>query len=556
MSRAKLFCHAISCSALLILAAGCDFTQYLAHYATTAGWSSKISVQNPYNVAIKTVFSVIDENGASVAQKEIWIPAKGHYASPVQNIFPVAIPTQGAIKVVSSEPSVVRKVNGIAMFDYGGGQALGGLQTFSKPSQTLYFPWFENTSSKRTGITVLNTENFPIQIFLRATSASGETRQSGNITLGPGKKIVGYADDFFGPDKDRLPTDSNASPDPDSRTPLTLPEEATLSTFGSGKMAGFLIVHDNGVQEVEAINGVPGETAVLSLAIPPGQGPAMPFGTTPTFAEFTRDGNYLIIRFGPNIVAFDRYNEVIARTTSVPSGNAMALSPTGRTIYYASHEADNVYAAGTPLPNVLFFPRVIGHIQYADCLAASRDGKYLGAVNDTTYTVWDLTNGNAVVATGTNDDEMYYRCIFSDDSAQFIFTSIKNNRLYHLDLASAALHYTDLPNRAVTVVQSPFSRKYYVSSDEQVIPVDGTTFNDLTPIPVNGDPYNLFFSPGGDFLYIPCNGSSKLHIYNEPLAKFEAQDYDLEYNPMAPALSPEGDALMYIDFNMILRAVY
>ena len=556
MSRGKLFCHCIFCSALLLLASGCDFTQYLAHYATTAEWASKISVQNPYHVAIKTVFSVIDENGASVAQKEIWIPANGHYASPVQSIFAEAIPTQGAIKVVSSEPSVVRKVNGIAMFTYGTGQALGGLQTFSKPAKTLYFPWFENTSAKRTGIAILNTESFPIQAFLRATSASGEIRQSGNISLGPGKKILGYAEDFFGPDKDQSPADDEAGPGPDAHRPLTVPEEATLSAFGSGKMAGFLIVHDNSVQEMEAVNGVPGETAGLTLAIPPGQGPAMPFSYTPTFSEFTRDGNFLIIRFGSSIVAFDRYNEEIARTTSVPAGNAMALSPTGRTIYYASNEADNVYAAGTPLPNVLFFPRVIGHFQYAKCLAASRDGKYLGAVSSETYTVWDLTNGNAVVATGTNGDENYYRCIFSDDSAQFVFTSMKSNRLYHFDLATATLHYTDLPNRAVAVVQSPYSRKYYVSSEDQVIPVDGTTFNDLTPIPVNGDPYYLFFSPDGNLLYIPCAGSTKLHVYNEPLAKFEAQDYALDDNPTASALSPEGDTLMYIDFNMFLRAVY
>ena len=89
-----------------------------------------------------------------------------------------------------------------------------------------------------------------------------------------------------------------------------------------------------------------------------------------------------------------------------------------------------------------------------------------------------------------------------------------------------------------------------------LIPVDGTTFNDLTPIPVNGDPYYLFFSPDGNLLYIPCAGSTKLHVYNEPLARFESQDYELDYNITAPALSPEGDALMYIDPNMFLRAVY
>ncbi|MBP7867317.1 MAG: WD40 repeat domain-containing protein [Acidobacteria bacterium] len=512
---------------LLVTLCGCDFTQYIAHYAKMAGWSTTVSIQNPHREDVSVTVVAYGDNGVQAASKGITIPARGYYSNTVQNIFaPTNIPDTGSLKITASEPSNVPKVNSLALFDYGAGPALGGLQSFANPNRVVHFPWYDNVSPNQTGIAILNTCNWPIQVHLKASKDDGTTYYSSDYyRLAPHQKILGYASDFFGSGVTGAKT--------------------TVNAWASGPIAGFMILHNNTLQKVEAINGIPDVIVEPYFMLPVSTGPNV--GSTPRRMEFTRDGNYLVIRTADGYRVYNRYdNTIVASSTSYNLGD-LCLDPTGTFMYISDRTDGKIWSSGVPTGSGMWVRTERASLADVYRICVSPDGRYLAASADTEYRIWDIDDGYSLVTSGTITGGDLYECKFTNDSRYLLITNQANDTLIRYDTVGHTQNTTALSQTPRNFVQSTIDGTIYIATDTaSILKVNGSTFATSGTISLSGDTYFLALSPDSKLLYATDYTAGTLFVYDLYQGGWRIEGTINASYPYCFTIPPEGDAFFYI----------
>lgn len=513
---------------LLVTLCGCDFTQYISHYAKMAGWSTMVSIQNPHRQDVGVTIVAYGDNGTQAASKNVTIPARGFFSDTVQNIFaPTAIPDTGSLKITATEPSYIPKVNSLALFDYGAGPALGGLQSFANPAKVVHFPWFDNATPNQTGIAILNTAPYKIQVHLKASTQSGTTYYSDYYTLAPNQKMLGYAGDFFGSGVTGAKT--------------------TVNAWASGNIAGFMILHNSTLQKVEAINGIPDVVTAPTFALGTSTGPNL--NSYPRRMVFTRDGNYLITRTGDGYRVYNRYdNDIVASSTTYAAGD-VALDATGTFMYICDQTDGKVYSMSVPTGSGIVFRTERATLAGVHRICVSNDGRYLAGISETDYRVWDISDGYSLVTSGTVTGGGLYECIFTNDSRHLVISDYDNDRLIRYDTVAHTQNTTALASTPRFMVHSDHTGYLYISTTtNDILRYRASDFSSQGVITLDSNVYFLSLTADQKTLYAGTYTTGKLYAYDLVSSTFKVNGTVNVTNPYPLIVSPEGDAVFYCQY--------
>lgn len=502
---------------LLLCMSGCDFTQYVAHYANVAGWTTRINIQNPHTVDVQVTIDAFDNAGVLSGTAVVTIPARGFVKDYVQNLFPAAIPGTGSLRITAAEPTGIPKVSSIIIFDYNGGPSMGGLQSFAHPAKVIHIPWFENSETFHTGIAVLNVNDYPIVAVLVATTASGTVHYSDTFHLQPMQRIIGYPTDYF---------------------PGGLPAETNLSIQASGNVAAFIILHDSTYTKVEAINGVPEIPKKVEYGYPDTYSD---LNSRPNEMVCTPDGSRLFIRTeSPSqFVAFDIPNRTVTGHIDLSGWGGLAIHPDGLSLFIGD----------TSLGKVLLFNlRNETMTEFADFpdprnIAVSNDGRWLGVAGTTYYRLYDLNGtGFHEVATGLTH---VYDCAFTGDSACFMVVDHTGQKLHAIDVNSHVITEVSLPISPRCLVQHPGNGQIYIAgAEDKLMEITYPGFSINSTLTLGGNVYAMVFSPDGRMLYIPCLTDDMLWTY-DPYSMLLSPMRSLYGDVVCIQTTPEGDMLFF-----------
>ncbi len=510
---------------LLIFLSGCTFTQYIAHYANMSGWTTKINIQNPHDQDIDVTLYVYDDSGSPITNEKVTIPAHGFYKANVEDIFTDPIPDTGSIIMVSNEdPSQVQKVSAIVLFEYSGsnGTSMGGLQSFAHPENVLHFPWFQNDTNFHTGIAILNVNSWPIQVVMKAVESDGTVHVSNTQTLNPMQRIIGYPQSYFNE---------------------TLSGDYDLTVEASGKIAGFIILHNSDLTKVEAINGVPVipfEPDFFSLV-----NLHLDLNSRPIQMLFSKDGNtmYVATEYPTDkILVINTLTYSITNEIDLNRTGYMALSPDGKSLYVADYGDNKVYRIDTTTYNKTAFTTTFTGVW---CTAISNDGRYFAAASRTNYLVWDLANGGQTIINTTAGN--IWSCIFSEDSKYFMVIDYANSRLIATDLSDTSNVITvNLSGKPKTIIQAPNNGSIYIGNDnDKIDDISYPSFGLVKTLTTGSNHYSLSFSPDGRYLYAPSTGDNNLWIFDEYADDFK-NPIDLGDTVICTGASPDGYYVFYI----------
>jgi len=518
-------------SALLSLC-GCPFVQYIAHYAVEQGFTTRINIQNPHSADVFVEIFVYDNDGVLMAIGEVVVPARGFFQDYIQSIPGLeSLPGTGSIRIVAEEPGFTQKVSSIILFDYAGGPALGGLQSFSQPQKVLHFPWFQNTADSATGIAVLNVNDWPIQVVLRASASDGTIYDSDTQTLAPMQRIIGYPDDFFPPGK-------------------SIPENANLSVHAGGNVAGFIILHNNELTRIEAINGVPQVPHRTEFIV------EAPVGVTnlngnATDTIFSPDGNFIYIRtqLDYNVLVIDRNADSkgqIIQTIPFLGAGGMALSADAKYLYVGDVVEDRVYGISTTTFDKELY-REFTNPWHAAC---SNDGELLmlASHDEVALDYLNAVQAPFGVTVALPDNADIRGGICTGDSNYFLVLDTANDMLYAIDPGGSLESYAmGGATTAESLAQQPDNRDIYI----------GHRGNEITVMAYPGfyyvatfqpdDAYfmDLAFSPDGRFLYAPSYGSQMLYVFDLLKSGDSLFTYPLAAPTMSIGCAPEGRVIYF-----------
>lgn len=546
---------------LLLVMCGCDFTQYLAHYANVAGWTTRIKIQNGHSAPVDTDITVYDDAGTLQATAHVTVSAGGFFSSPIQSIpFDNPIPVTGSVKIVTHELAMelatISKVSCIAVFEYEGGPCMAGLQSFTSPQKAVHFPWFENSGTMHTGIAILNVEAWPITVFLRAAEPDGTHHESDTVTLLPMQRIIQYPADLF---------------------PAGLPEDTVLSVYGSGRVAGFILMHTPTFSKAEAVNGVPDIpirpelasapvdtdidlTPILKGASSPRGAPGNPaaaYTPQPRQLLFSPDGARMYILIDTHLYEYDRHARTRTYSFDV-AATCIALSPDGKRLYVGT--ASTIYAYDTDghrRATVALTTPVVA-------ISASNDGYFLGYVENTHLHILELGGDYLYTFTGGT---LFSDCLFTQDSAYLLGIDYTTHLLYMVSLPDLKSGKAPPPvppsvnvqNNPNTLLQDPASGKIYIGHDYHVVsrwnyPQFTAAGTSLT---VGGEVLQMSFSPDGRYLYIPgIAGDQKLWVYDTKLSAFKTTAYNIAADVQVIQSSPEGDQVFFVENSIPNRVMY
>jgi len=519
MKRTKYVFFSGAVLLLIVLLSACDFKSFIAHFANMTGWTTRINIQNPHAVDVDVDITVYGDYGTEWATTQVTIPAEGFFRAFVQDIFPKNIPQTGSIELVAYEPGLTPKVTAMIMFDYNDGPALGGLQAFNNPQKVLNFPWFENSLAFATGIAVFNVNDWEIQVILKAVAFDGTAWYSDTFTLAPKERLIGYPSDFF---------------------PGPIPEDTNFSVHASGKVAGFIIVHNNVLSKAEAINGVPIATKKQDYFL---NDTGMDLNNRPTRMLFSPDGNRIYVRTegSSRVLVINRSSLTLEQEFSYGSFGDIALSPDGMDLFITDYTQGIIQRMSTRNFQSTTFDTVSHPID----LAISNNGRWLGVVyDDSNYRIYDLESSgiyNFSLGSGVSLRE----CIFTQDSQYFLTVDYNNDTMHIFNLGdiTTSTYTLDEPGPRC-LIQNPNNWNIYVGGNSDTISViNYPGFSDAGSLTVGGNQYQMAFSPDGRLLYIPSIDDSQLRVYDTQVNLFSGgfvQTLDLGGAVICIAAAPNG----------------
>lgn len=502
----------------LLLLSGCFFTQYIAHYANTKGWKTRIKIQNPHSQQVGVKIECYNDAGTLVATADITIAAYGFYKEYIQDIFAVSIPETGSLAITANEPTAIPKVCSILMFEFEAGPSLAGLQSFQSPQKVVHLPWYEHTATSNTGLGVLNVNPYPVQFFCRAATGDGARTDSTTFTLEAMARKVGYPVDYF---------------------PGRLPSDTTLTVYASGKVAAFAITHDSTLQKAEAINGVPQIPARLED------------GRTYSFLDlearattmlFSPDGGRLYFRTEApyRLLVMDSRDKSILQTINLNHGGDEALSADGKLLYFSDIGLDKIFQMDT---------RSLATTEYATYenpwyLDASNDGRWLLTASQTGWHLMSLTGGTAISQSGFSNIQ---DAMITEDSRYVILCDYTTRKITQYDIETSATTETILADPPNCLHQPAGQTTLYVGCNvhrvyQLSLPSLAVTSNIISAA---GGVYELHSSPDGRLLYIPCAHDWYMWQYDTWTGDLK-QWLNLGGAVNTAAVAPEGDRLFYL----------
>jgi len=522
---------------LLVLTSlsACPFEQFVAHYANEYGFTTRIKIQNPHSIDINVTIRAYDNDGTLQATANVVVPGGGFYTNAIEDIFgQTPIPGTGSLRIISDEPTLTPKVSSIILFDYNNGPALGGLQSFHNIQKVLNFPWFENSPTFSTGIAVLNVNPWTIQVILKAGGPDGTIYNSTTQTLAPMQRIIGYPGDFF-PDKQ------------------VIPEDATLSVHASGNVAGFIILHNNDLSKIEAINGVPQivERTEFTLDIPE---QVLDVNYYAIQMIFSPDGNFIYLRSEAEnaVIVIDRHMGAkgqIVSTIPMTGAGEMALSADGRYLYVGDSIATKICRISTSDYTLEDFKDGVNPM----LLSRSTDGKFLAAVNDSNYHLINLNPAlkDKDIIEPFPEGADIKSCTFTEDSEYLLAVDSGHNVLYAIASDGTLSSYPIGSPDAYSIRQQPGNGMIFIGHrSEQISVFNYPSFSLSQPLTA---PTSLFymldFSPDGRFLYAPSFYGQTLYVFDMLKDSEIVVEYNLDGSVIGLACAPEGRSIYFVDLN-------
>lgn len=517
LRRVTILFIALAASLLL---SGCFFTQYIAHYANLAGWKTLIKIMNPHGQAVDVHIVCRNDDGTEAAAADISIPARGFYRADIENVFATPIPATGSLFITANEPSATPKVTSVLMFEYEGGPALAGLQSFQSPQKAVHIPWYNNSDEEKTGLGILNVNPYTIQAVIWAKSASGTVTRSNTIELDPYARKVGFPVDFFPP-----------------RT--LVPADACVSIYASGKVAGFVVTYDTAITKSEAVNGIPQiparvEAGALQTVVN--------LNALATRMLFSPDGTVAYIRTESpyTLTVMNMTDHSIIGTYPTTSYGDAALSADAKTVYFSDRTDDAIYAMNTSSYTV----SKIADYESPTNLSVSNDGHWLLVTNSTGWKAFNLDGLRPRSQSGfTNIQD----AVFSEDSKFIYVADFTEKKLTSFELATSEIKEINVADSPRCLLQLPgTSHLYAAGNGSRVYQIALPGFS-LTSTMINAGStvYRLAASPDGRLLYIPCVGDQHLWLYDTLTG--ELKDWKaLGASVICIAVTPEGDRVYFV----------
>ena len=508
---------------LLILAllflSGCTFTQYIAHYANSYGWRTKLTLKNSNSTNVDVTMNFYNNDGEKVSTTSLTLPAYGFKTDYVENFFPDSLPDTGSIEIISDEPGYTPKVSSIILFEHdnnGSETCMAGLQGSVQPAKYLTFPWFENSNNFTTGIAILNVSGYDIVATMRAFTEDGNIIYSKPIKLKPMQRILGFANDFF-----------------DEQ----IPDMSTLDVYATGKIAGFIIMYNNSITKAEAINGViarnrdPNAFTFSNFEIC-GETEAHNTGST---IKLSRDYSKLFIGAeGVGIYEIKKSNLNNPELIFSADSGKIAISPDGKKLVVASTYSEKLYEID--LRDYTYKVIDSGNSFYPYSIAFSNDGNWLAVgtnsseiivynydlINDsyTRYITFDFSGGVT---------HHFVDIVFSPDSKYVVAIDQIENKLYYCDITSSnpTLGNIDieLDGQLIDIDATPNGEYYICDNENNICYLNGLSstpsyFNIQIPylflenISISPDGKYLFGVGGSKIVKVDLSDRSKISVIN------------------------------------------
>ncbi len=521
---------------------GNSFYQYIAHYADQYGWRTKLTIQNGGATDVHVYLYFYNNDGSEVTESDWVIPAYGFKTDYVENFFDYEdLPETGSIKIYSNESGYYSNISSIILFEYNGdanGPGMGGLQAAKVPSRVLNFPWFENSDNYTTGIAILNVENHDICVTMKALSNDGTVVYSSPLILGPMQRVIGFPSDFF-------------------TNPLEgdVPDMATLQVIGTGKIVGFIIMYDENINKVEAINGEPNNKMAFQC-----------FDYKRTYCVggdelgnsssrgilFSRDYNKVFVDVrSKGIYVFDRMKisggTLIDGVCSSGGGfqGRMAISADGRTLYVANASTDKIYKVSVKTGEVSEFY----DLENAFAVATSNDSRYMA------FGTWDgkIVFLKKVYLSGfpiwqkqseyTVSGGRIWDVAYSDDSDYLIALDYSLHKAYCFTSSGGYLRDISFNSQFCPKRVKYFGNWFWVSGwgENKIYRIAGdlSSLYDTIDVPIS-HLSDFDFTPNGEYL-LGLNGEiGKLVKLNLLTGEWETLDKDVKSYSIA--ISPDGVA--------------
>lgn len=502
------------------------YTQYIAHYAKLAGWTTRLSIANPHAAIAHADIYAYDDAGNLCGQAlNVTLPARGSYVAAIADIFALPVPDTGSLVLKIEEPgeSLVPQISAIAVFEYAGGPSMGGLAAMPAPQRVLHFPWFQNSASFRTGIAILNVEPWDIEVVFRARNTGGNLRyNSQTFRLGHKERIIRYTSDLF---------------------TVTPPEYCNLSVYASGRVAGFSILHSSDYAKVEAINGIPIGQEIPDLAKDTVLVEDLGEGAVDIVQS--AEGNALLIRGDDtSLYLYDLFSQAVTQQTTFAGWGGMDQRPDGKAIYVGDHYEDQIYQVD---PGSIANKSVFASFTDPDEIACSTDGRFLAAANKSSVGLFDIDTGASVF--NQPGFSRVSDIAFTMDSKYVLAVDRTLNKLW--------AHRIDgmVDNREIPLSAEPLSLAVHPVSGAIIIG-HGTnvltivsypefTTSTLTAAASSTGFPALACSPDGRRVYAPCAADGKLYVLY-PAGNRLVQPTTVAGHATCITVSPDGCNIYYV----------
>lgn len=202
---------------------------FLPHYTIRSGiWSTRLSMSNEDPVPAFVKLTAYGPDGVEAGETNFELPSGGGMTDLVDNLFPVALPDTGWIKVAVDGDLV----SSLMTFQYLPTGAASSLTLTPTPGSKLIFPLIEHVDGRTTGFSLVNLGDLPSSFSVKLQGTDGTTIAMKLHALQPGEKMVAMLEEYFG---------------------VTLPERAILKVQGDGSLAGFALTFTEGNTNVIAV---------------------------------------------------------------------------------------------------------------------------------------------------------------------------------------------------------------------------------------------------------------------------------------------------------------
>lgn len=202
---------------------------FLPHYTIRSGiWSTRLSMSNEDPVAAFVKLTAYGPDGVEAGETDFELPSGGGMTDLVDNLFPVALPDTGWIKVAVDGDLV----SSLMTFQYLPTGAASSLTLTPVPGSKLIFPLIEHVDGRTTGFSLVNLGEIPISFNVKLQGTDGSAIAMKFDALQPGEKMVSMLEDYFG---------------------VAMPERAILKVEGDGALAGFALTFTEGNTNVIAV---------------------------------------------------------------------------------------------------------------------------------------------------------------------------------------------------------------------------------------------------------------------------------------------------------------